>query len=119
MLEPKHLPIALLLALPLHASEGDVELADNMSQLQYFTHKATLAVEARNQPLAAFYLHELEEVTEETRAIAHYEGYPVGKLTTSMLTPALAGLDASLDKADWPAVSAAVDGGHGDASEVR
>ncbi len=44
-------------------------LAKMMGQTQYFTHKASLAIANKNQPLTDFYLHELEEMIEELSGV--------------------------------------------------
>jgi hypothetical protein len=43
-------------------AEEPVDLAAYMTRLQYFSHKAGLSIQAQNEPLSHFYLHELEEV---------------------------------------------------------
>src|SRR5690606_42006618 len=59
-----------------------------MSQLQYFTHKLALSIEARNAELARFYLHETEETAESIRdGIPEYAGMRIGALVGSMLMP--------------------------------
>lgn len=82
---------------------GEAELARHMSTLQRWTHKTALSVQARNQRLAEFYLHETEEAvsTIQTKAPT-YEGYEIKTLTEQMLVPALDSLDAAVDAADWP-----------------
>jgi hypothetical protein len=48
-------------------------LAVLMERMQTYTHKVQLSIEARNAPLADFYLHELEETSEfVAENIAHY-----------------------------------------------
>lgn len=86
-------------------ANGDEELVEIMSSLQYFTHKATLAVDAKNKPLASFYAHELEEYTEMAEEIKNYDGHPVGKLVKSMLVPALEEFEAALNKGTWDQAS--------------
>lgn len=44
---------------------GHEELAEYMMRLQWYANKLYFAGEAGNQPLADFYLHEIEEVMEE------------------------------------------------------
>lgn len=104
---------ACALALPLTAAasegEGDVELVDNMSQLQYFSHKAALSIDAENRQLADFYVHELEEMLEQTESIESYDGHPIGELAGAMLRPAVEDLEEALDEGEWPAVNSAYD----------
>lgn len=84
-------------------SPGDAELAVYMSDLQRWSHKAVLSVEARNAPLADFYLHELEETVEAVQQdVPTYEGYAIAELTETMLLPSLDSLDVALDAGDWP-----------------
>lgn len=54
----------------------EAELARYRTQLQRWTHKATLATEAQNGELADFYFHEMEETvaTIQTEAPT-YEGH--------------------------------------------
>lgn len=103
-----------VLALPLAAAasegEGDVELVDNMSQLQYFSHKAALSIDAENRQLVDFYVHELEEMLEQTESIESYDGHPIGELAGAMLGPAVEDLEDALDEGEWPAINEAYDG---------
>lgn len=114
-----HLPAALvllltagILACATYADEQEAEggseepeLARYMADLQRWSHKSVLALEARHAELADFYLHEMEETVETVREEAPtYEGHPVGDLTESMLAPAVAALDSALAARDWPSV---------------
>lgn len=82
---------------------GDAELARHMSMLQRWTHKTALSVQARNQRLAEFYLHETEEAVETIQTEAPtYEGYDIKQLSEQHLSPSLDSLDAAVDAADWP-----------------
>jgi hypothetical protein len=93
------------LAQPSGVEAEEPELAVAMAQLQYFTHKLALSVEARNAELARFYLHEAEETAELIRdEIAEYDGFPVGPLVGSMLLPGIERLEGTLEEPDWPAV---------------
>lgn len=79
-------------------------LAVLMERMQTYTHKLQLSVEARNAPLAHFYLHELEETSEFVAdTIEHYHDYPVGALVREMLLPRIEQLEDVVDAADWPA----------------
>jgi hypothetical protein len=73
-----------------------VELAAYMTRLQYFTHKAGLSIQAENEPLSHFYLHELEDVIERLRQVKVYEGYPIGELAQQLLEPAFKKLEESV-----------------------
>lgn len=83
---------------------GELGLAVLMERMQTYTHKLQLSVEARNAPLAHFYLHELEETSEFVAdTIEHYHDYPVGALVREMLLPRIEQLEDVIDAADWPA----------------
>ena len=60
--------LGLLLSHPM-ASLADeaIELVEYMTRLQYFSHKVGLSIQAKNEPLARFYLHELEEIIEKLK----------------------------------------------------
>lgn len=106
----KQLSVILMAALPATTfASGDVELAENMGQLQYFAHKAALSIDSKNQELAGFYAHELEEYIEDAAKIESYDGYPVGKLIKSMLMPTFEGFEAALKTGDWKKASAKFD----------
>lgn len=104
------LATVLALMAPLTASaDGEVELAKKMADLQYFGHKAGLAIDNKNKDLASFYAHELEETVENVAKIETYDGYPVGKLTTAMLMPALDKFESALKAGDWKKTSTSFD----------
>lgn len=97
---------ALLGVLAIPAFAGEPGLAALMERMQAYTHKLQLSIEARNAPLAHFYLHELEETADDVAAnIEHYDDYPVGPLVTSMLLPQVEQLEEAVDAADWPATA--------------
>ena len=85
-----------------HAATPEAELAGYMADLQHHTHKLNLSIEAENGELAAFYLHEVEEVVEQVEQLfPHYEGVAVTALVKSLLRPRLAPLQAALDGSHW------------------
>ena len=88
-----------------HAGE-DVELVSYMSSMQYFTHKAGLALDHKNHKLAKFYAHELEEYIEKVEAVDSYDKQPIGKLTRSILVPAFKEFETALDAGQWDKTSA-------------
>jgi hypothetical protein len=97
-------------SLPGRGAEGGrpPELATFMGQLQHHTHKLGLSIEARNPPLADFYLHELVEVAEQVEAeVPEHDGLLVPELVEQMLDPALARLGRSLESGDWAGAHAA------------
>ena len=89
-----------------HAGEhgGEhAELALHMSRLQRWFHKTALSVEARNQRLADFYLHETEETVETIQTeVQVYEGYEIGRLTKEYLPSTLDSLGQAVHDANWP-----------------
>lgn len=89
--------VLLLTASPLSAiADGEIELVENMGQLQYFTHKMTLAIDAGNQPLADFYAHELEEYLEDTLTVKSYHDKPIGTPAKAMLVPAFENVEKDI-----------------------
>lgn len=87
----------MLTASPMLAvADGEIQLVENMGNLQYFTHKMTLAIDADNQPLADFYAHELEEYLEDTLKVESYHDKPIGKLAKAMLVPAFENLEKDI-----------------------
>jgi hypothetical protein len=94
------------------AIAGEEGLALRMAWMQTYLHKLDLSVQAGNRRLADLYLHELEEVAEETsETIESYEGAPVGKLLETLLLPAIEAAEARLeaDPADREAVKALIE----------
>jgi len=85
---------------------GDVELVDAMRALQYFTHKTALSIDRKNQPLAAFYAHELEEIIDELETVKAYHGIPIASLVESMLVPSFETFETALEAAQWSKVDA-------------
>ena len=96
---------AALACLSAAPASGDAPgLVVLMHQLQTHAHKAQLSIEARNEPLAHFYLHELEETSAYIADnIATYDEYPVGQLTREMLLPAIEALEDVIETGDWSA----------------
>jgi hypothetical protein len=79
-------------------------LAVLMERMQTYTHKLQLSIEARNAPLADFYLHELEETSEfVVENIAHYGDHPVGPLVKEMLLPMIEALEDAVEAGEWEA----------------
>jgi hypothetical protein len=103
--------VALALAWPVAALPAELpELVEHMASLQYLVHKAGLAIDQQNQPLADFYAHELEERIERVVKVGEYHGYPIGTLATTRLVPAFEDFAHSLASArDWPGISSRLD----------
>lgn len=78
------------------------ELAAFMANLQHHTHKLNLSIAAENPELAAFYLHEVDEVAEQVEQLfPEHDGAPVAALVESLLHPRLRALRAALDASRW------------------
>lgn len=83
------------------------ELALHMAHVQRWTHKAALAIDARNQPLADFYVHELSETVEMIQdEVPTYEGHAIAQLTGELLRPQIDTLAQVLDDGDWSTIDA-------------
>jgi hypothetical protein len=82
-------------------------LAVLMERMQTYTHKLQLSIDARNAPLADFYLHELEETTEFVVGnIERYREFPVAELVKEMLLPMIEQLEEVLEEREWAASEA-------------
>jgi hypothetical protein len=91
---------ALVLFLPhpmVSLADEAIELVDYMVKLQYFSHKTGLSIQAKNEPLTRFYLHELEEVIEKLKKVKEYEGHPISALAQQILEPAFEKLEKSVE----------------------
>lgn len=87
------------------SSAEEAELAVHMADLQRWSHKTALALQARNPALADFYLHELEETLETIQEEAPtYEGHPVAELTDQLLVPRVEEVERALDERSWSLV---------------
>ena len=83
------------------AADGDAELASWMSQMQVYLHKLDLSVQAKNEKLISFYLHELEELSEEIAdEVDTYDGFRVGELTETMLIPKIEAMQRAAEEGD-------------------
>ena len=87
----------LLSALPVLLQADDhIELVGLMRELQRYSHKIHLSLEAGNRRLAGFYTHEMEEIIETLVDIDEYDGHSVGRLVEDRLEPAFAAFEDSL-----------------------
>ena len=78
------------------------ELASYMSDLQHHTHKLTLSIEAENDALAGFYLHEVGEIAEQIETLfPEHDGFPVAALARELLDPRLVALRGALERSRW------------------
>jgi len=90
--------LVLLLPHPMASlADEDIELVEYMTRLQYFSHKVGLSIQAKNEPLTHFYLHELEEVIEKLKEVKEYDGHPIGALVQKILEPAFENLEKSVE----------------------
>lgn len=86
-------------------SDEEAELALRMAHLQRWTQKTTLALQARNPELGAFYLHEMEEAVESIQQdVPTYEGYAIADRTESLLLPRVEALEEALEEREWTSV---------------
>lgn len=100
---PASLLVSSLLATA-HAGD-DIELVKYMGKMQYMAHKTALAIDARNQPLAGFYVHEIEELIEYLEAVESFDGHPIGSLVKTLLVPPFEALEDGIKAGDWEGAS--------------
>ncbi len=84
------------------ASQDTPELADAMGQLQYYTHKYALALEAENHELATFYFHEVRASADGIKEnIPGYEGYDIARFMKLFLDPTIEPVETALANRNW------------------
>ncbi|NGP89132.1 hypothetical protein [Fodinibius halophilus] len=89
------------------AKKDTPELADAMGQLQYYTHKYTLAVDAQNHELATFYFHEVRAAADGIKKnIPGYEGYDIARFMKLFLDPTIEPVETALANKNWEEVRA-------------
>jgi hypothetical protein len=75
-----------------------------MQTMQHLTHKLGLSIQAKNGPLAAFYLEEVEETAEVIeKKFPTYDGKNIGVLTETMFLPSIEPLEKSVGASNWAA----------------
>jgi hypothetical protein len=81
-----------------HEDDEEIELAVVMSHIQRHANKLYFAGQNENWPLAAFYVHELEESMEEVED-GHIEedGINISKLMKSIGLPALKTMEEAVE----------------------
>lgn len=89
-----------------HAEE-EVELARPMAELHRFATKLGYAIAAGNQPLAGFYLDEVDEVLAEVGEIEESEGMPIARTAQVIVDPLRAPLRQAVEAGRWPEAQAA------------
>jgi hypothetical protein len=78
------------------------DLAPYMAMMQHTAHKLGLALQAKNQPLASFYMEEIEETAGIIqKKFPTYDKIAVGPLVNAMLVPSIAPLTASIKASNW------------------
>ncbi|WP_138431304.1 hypothetical protein [Fodinibius saliphilus] len=89
------------------AKKDTPELADAMGQLQLYTHKYALAVDAKNHELATFYFHEVRAAADGiTKNIPGYEGYDISRFMKLFLEPTIEPVETALANKKWDEVRA-------------
>lgn len=89
---------AVLIVLSGSGEREEPDLPMLMSQAQRYAEKLYLAGEAGNWPLAAFYVHELEEVAEDLRRSGSRKNdLDLGELAAELLLPAIHEVDRAID----------------------
>lgn len=84
------------------AQEEVPELADAMGQLQYYTHKYALALDAENHELATFYFHEIRAAADGIKEnIPGYEGYDIARFMGIFLDPTIEPVETALANRNW------------------
>ena len=84
------------------------ELLPYMSTQQRSMHKLFLSIQAKNKPLAEFYLEKIGETFDiiETK-FPTYDNFQIGALSKAMFDPATPPLAKALGASDWAGASAA------------
>lgn len=83
------------------------ELAPYMAMMQHLTHKLGLSLQARNAPLAGFYIQEIEETaTVIQKKFPTYDKVAVGQLMGAMLVPSITPLEKAIKASNWAISSA-------------
>lgn len=87
------------------SDSGEPGLYEIMTQMQVIVHKLTYAIDHENEELVDFYIHELEEATDEIiDADMVYHGEAIGELTENMLEPVIEEFEEAVESGDWDLV---------------
>ena len=87
---------------PQKAKEDVPELADAMGQLQQYTHKFALALDAKNHELATFYFHEVRASADGIKEnIPGYEGYDIARFMKLFYDPTVEPVEKALANRNW------------------
>ena len=83
-------------------TQQEPELADYMAQLQYYTHKFALSIEAEHHEAAEFYFHEVRALADVIKEdVPGYEGYDIARFMTIFLDPTLPQVEDALASKEW------------------
>lgn len=83
------------------------ELVPYMELFAHLTHKLGLAIQAKNEPLASFYLEEIEATAGIVkRKFPAYDNMEIASLVNAMLIPSLDPLKKSIKSKNWVIISA-------------
>ena len=93
--------VLFLLVAVISCGSKDHELLENMGDMRRHTAKLGYSIQAKNGPLAEFYLEEVLEIMEELREIEAYEGIPVAKSVRTILDPTVPALESALAASNW------------------
>jgi hypothetical protein len=78
------------------------ELSPYMAQMQHLTHKLGLSLQAKNAPLAGFYIEEIEETAAIIqKKFPTYDKIAVAQLMNAMLVPSISPLDKAIKSSNW------------------
>lgn len=78
------------------------ELVPYMEILQHLTHKLGLSIQAKNEPLASFYLEEIGTTVSIIRKkFPTYDKMEIGSLAGAMLVPQIDPLQKSVKAKNW------------------
>jgi len=91
------------------ADSGEGEFIDNMTRLQYFSHKLGLAIDSGNRDLQRFYAHEVEEQIEAVSGTEQLDGIAISKLTAQFLLPKFENLEVAVKAGEPEAIDTAYD----------
>jgi hypothetical protein len=96
---------------PVRESRADVgateELVPYMEILQHLSHKLGLSIQAKNEPLASFYLQEVDETLGVIRKkFPTYDKMEIAGLVNAMIVPSIDPLRKSLKAKNWVTTNA-------------
>jgi hypothetical protein len=91
-----------------HADVGEPEeLVPYMETMHSMSHKLGLSIQAKNQPLAAFYLEEIEEtVLVIQKKFPTYDKMQISALAGAMFVPSIEPLEKSINAKSWAVATA-------------